>query len=146
MAAYGPVLGLDYGSRRIGLAVSDLEGQFAFPAGHLERKGLKSDLEALRRLIEERGVTRVVVGLPIHMNGRTGPEADAARAFGAALARETGCKVDMLDERWTTLEARRRLRETRRRPRPGELDAAAATLLLQTFLERERAVAGRDEA
>ena len=78
------------------------------------------------------------VGLQ-HMSGRPGPEAEAARAFAALLARELGLPVDTLDERWSTVEAERTLRETgqsRRKRRTGAADTLAATLLLRTFLER----------
>jgi len=145
----GCVLGIDYGSRRIGLAISDPDGVFAFPSGWLERRGGGQDLVALREIVETRGVVQIVVGLPIHMNGREGPEARAARAFAEALGRETGRSVTLLDERWTSREAERALRETgqgraarprsgprRARPARGEVDAAAATLLLRTWLER----------
>jgi putative transcription antitermination factor YqgF len=151
---------------------------FAFPAGALERAGLARDLEALAALIAERGVTRVVVGLPLHMSGRGGPEADAARAFAQALHEATRLPVDLLDERWSSREAERALRETmpsrkrsaqraagersssgprkrsaqraagersssdqRKRSR-GSVDSVAATLLLRTYLERERGGAG----
>jgi putative Holliday junction resolvase len=140
MPGRGPVLGLDYGSRRIGLALSDEDGAFAFPAGVLERRDLERDLAALRALVQERGVTQIVVGLPIHMDGRSGPEAEAARAFAAAVAEATGLDVDLMDERWTTREAERALRATqpRARKRREQVDAAAAAILLRTWLERER--------
>jgi len=140
----GCVLGLDYGSRRIGLAVSDEAGVFAFPAGALERTGLQRDLVALAALIAERGVTRVVVGLPLHLSGRSGPEAEAARAFARALGEATQLPVDLLDERWTTREAERSLRDApgRRKRSRGSVDSVAATLLLRTYLERERRGAG----
>jgi len=138
MTARGAVLGIDYGSRRIGLAVSDPDRIFAFPAGFLERQSRERDLAALRRLAEEREVVQIVVGLPIHMNGREGPEARVARAFAEDLRRETGRSVDLLDERWTSREAERALRDAgRRRPERGDVDAAAATLILRTWLERE---------
>ena len=133
------VLGIDLGRRRIGLAISDASERIALPAGTLESKGRAKDLAAIRALVSERGVRHVVVGLPLHMDGRAGPEAEAARAFAAALAAELALPVDVLDERWSTVEAERALRETgasrRRRPR-GAADALAATLLLRTFLER----------
>ena len=69
------VLAIDYGERRLGLAVSDEAGEHAFPAGTLERRGAKRDLAALRELTVERGVGRVVVGLPLHLDGRAGKEA-----------------------------------------------------------------------
>jgi putative Holliday junction resolvase len=138
-------LGLDYGSRRIGLALSDPDGVLAFPAGCLERKSPEQDLAALRELVEARGVVQIVVGLPIHMSGREGPEARAARAFAETLRRETGRSVELLDERWTSREAERALQAARpgsrraarrSRAKQGEVDAAAATLLLRTWLER----------
>jgi putative Holliday junction resolvase len=135
------VLALDLGSRRIGLALSDAEGVHAFPQGALERAGGDRDLAALRALIEERGVERVVVGLPIHMSGRRGPEARDAEAFAAQLARVAGIPVDTFDERWTTVEADRILRETGRtgkKRRKGEVDAIAASILLRAYLDRER--------
>lgn len=133
------MLGLDFGTRRIGIAVSDPDRTLAFPAGCLDRTGLERDIAALRSLIEEREIAQVVVGLPIHMDGRVGPEAEAARRFARSLAEATGLEVEMFDERWTTVEAERALRGTGRRRRRGAVDAAAATLLLRTYLERLRA-------
>jgi putative Holliday junction resolvase len=133
------VLGIDLGSRRIGLAISDPDGRVALPAGTLESRGRAADLAAIRSFAEERGVRRVVVGLPLHMDGRAGKEAEAARAFADALASATGLPVETLDERWTTREAERTLRDagsTGRRKRRGAADTLAATLLLRTFLER----------
>ncbi len=143
MAAPGPVLALDYGAKRIGMAVSDVDGQFAFPAGVLERCGLARDLEALTAVIREREVARVVVGLPIHLDGRRGPEAEAARRFARAVGNTSGLPVELLDERWTSREAEQALREVqprRKKRQNAKLDAAAAALLLRTFLERERAL------
>jgi putative Holliday junction resolvase len=141
MALRGPVLALDYGARRIGMAVSDDEGEFAFPAGVLERRSLERDLAALAEVIRERAVARVVVGLPLHLDGRSGPEAEAASRFAEAVGEATGLPVEMLDERWTSREAEQALRavQPRRKKREkAKLDAAAAALLLRTFLERER--------
>ena len=145
--ARGCVLGLDYGSRRIGLAVSDEAGLFAFPAGALERTGLQRDLAALSAMIAERGVTRVVVGLPLHLSGRSGVEAEAARAFAAALGEAARVPVDLLDERWSTREAERALRDApgRHKRKRGSVDSVAATLLLRTYLERERRAGGISE-
>jgi len=143
MALPGPVLALDYGARRIGMAISDVEGEFAFPAGVLERRGLSQDLEALKEVVREREVTRVVVGLPIHLDGRRGPEAEAATRFAQAVGEATGLTVALLDERWTSREAEQALREVqprRRKREKAKLDAAAAALLLRTFLDRERSL------
>ena len=96
------ILGLDLGTKRIGVALSDAGGEFAFPNSTLERKGLERDLAALCELCREREVERVVVGLPIHMDGRVGPEAKAAQTFAGRLAEAARLPVDTLDERWTT--------------------------------------------
>jgi putative Holliday junction resolvase len=137
------VLAIDYGQRRLGLAVSDEAGAFAFPAGTLERRGRARDLAALRQLAAERGVERVVVGLPLHLDGRAGPEARAAEAFAADVAQATGLPVETFDERWTTREAERSLREQGLSGRRGHrrreaVDAVAATLLLRSWLAREQ--------
>lgn len=142
MTSSGPVLALDYGTKRIGMAVSDTAGDFAFPVGELERKGPKRDLEALCELARERGVVEIVVGLPLHLDGRAGPEADAAREFAGAVGAATGLPVALLDERWTSREAERAMRESqpkRGKRRAARLDAAAAAILLRTFLAERAA-------
>jgi putative Holliday junction resolvase len=138
MRVRGPVLALDYGTRRIGLAISDAGATFAFPAGFLACRGRERDLAALHELIAERSIRRVVVGLPLHMDGRRGEAAVAAEEFANAIAEVAGLPVELLDERWTTREAERALRESRsgRKKRREAVDSAAATLLLRTYLER----------
>lgn len=135
----GPVLGLDLGERRIGLALSDDQAQIAFPAGYVTREGGEKDLSALAALAEEKGVTRIVVGLPLLLDGRDGSAALAARRFAVALQQRSGLPVELQDERLTTALAERALREApakRRRGRKQVIDAMAATLLLRTWLER----------
>ena len=138
MADSGPILGVDLGSKRIGLAISDTDASIAFPAGNLASRGTVRDLQALSEIIQERGVTRVVVGLPIHLSGRPSAGSVAARKFAEQLARTIGLPVDLLDERWTTRAADLSLGESKRgRKRRGEaVDSVAATLLLRTYLER----------
>jgi len=136
------VLALDLGAKRIGLAVSDAEERIAFPAGALESRGRTRDIAALGELIRERGVGCVVIGLPIHMSGRRGPEAEAAQRFADELGKQASVLVETLDERWTSLEAERSLRElgrTSKKRARGEVDSLAATLLLRAFLERRAA-------
>lgn len=146
MTAQGRFLGLDYGTRRIGLAVSDSEARIAFPERTLERRGARRDVEEICKLVAERGVVGIVVGLPLHMDGRRGPEAEAAEAFARLVGEATGVPVEMLDERWTTVEAERALQESGRKgkKRRAVVDAVAATLLLRTWLERRQALATRD--
>jgi putative pre-16S rRNA nuclease len=140
----GPVLGLDLGARRIGLAVSDAGATIAFPIGALERRSPASDLAALCDLIRERSVTRVVIGLPLHLDGRSGTGADAARRFAATLAEAASLPVSLVDERWTTALAERTLRDAPRghRRRKENVDAVAATLILRTYLEQPAELRG----
>jgi putative Holliday junction resolvase len=132
-------LGIDHGSKRLGLAISDPSGRVALPAGTLPSRGLERDLAAIRRVVEERQVERIVVGLPLHMNGRPGSQAEAARRFAQRLAEELGLPVDTMDERWTTREAERALQATGRKGKKKRavIDSVAAALLLRAYLERE---------
>lgn len=138
------VLGIDYGSERIGLAVSDPAGVLALPAGHLVRTHRAADLAALRDWATGREIDQIVIGLPLHMDGRPGREAEAVLSFAEELRATTSLPIDTIDERWTSQQAERDLRtvqpkRSRRRKRSakGEVDTAAATLILRTWLERQ---------
>ena len=137
-------LGLDLGKKRIGLAISDEDARFAFPAGTLRSTGQKADLAALRELIEEKGIARAVVGLPRHMDGRKGPEAEAAEAFARALADEAHIPVETLDERWTSVEAERSLRAhgSRGKKLKARVDEVAASIILRTYLDLKHTGSG----
>jgi len=131
------VLGIDWGERRIGLAVSDPGGVIATPVGTVVSAGRKKDIAAIRTVVEARGVDEIVVGLPVHMDGRRGEAAEAATRFARALAQSLALPVETLDERWTTAEADRALREggpSGRRKRKESIDSMAATILLRTYL------------
>jgi len=130
-------LALDFGSKRIGLAISDSEGEFAFPKGKLDRKGRKQDLTALCELIESHEIERIVIGIPLHMNGREGVGAEAARSFASDLTEVSGIHVDTLDERLTTVEAERMLQASGRsaRKRKEVIDSVAASIILRTYLD-----------
>jgi putative Holliday junction resolvase len=142
------VLGLDLGSKRIGLAISDPDASIAFPAGCLRSTGRKADVAAITALIREREVGCVVIGLPRHMDGRKGPEAVAAEAFASALRESTGLPVETLDERWTSVEADRALRSQglKSRKRRELVDSVAASIILRTYLDLRRNQRARDEA
>lgn len=133
-------LALDYGERRIGVAVTDPTGVLAQPLETITRKSPASEahLERICALTGEYEVEQIVVGLPLHMDGRAGPEADAARAFGAAVERRTGLPVAFVDERWSSREAERALGDAgvRARDHRGRVDPVAAALILQTYLEQ----------
>ena len=142
----GRILGVDLGTRRIGLAISDPTGTLAGPHGVLERSG---DAEADRRAVvaaaREVGAERIVVGLPRSLSGRDGPAARATRAEVAALEAVAGpdLPIDLHDERFSTVTATRALAASspgrpRRRHRRSGVDAAAAAIILQSYLESRR--------
>lgn len=134
------IIGLDHGSRRVGVAVADTGTGMAFARPAIRRRNLDHDLALVGELCTSEGTNLVVIGLPLNMDGSEGPQAAAARAFGDALAR-IGLRVAYEDERLTSWQAGERLaghgREAKRRT--GELDSAAARLILQQYLDARRA-------
>src|SRR5258708_34346749 len=106
------ILALDYGKRRMGLAVSDELGVTAQGLPTLLRKNTRADLAALARLVQNRSVDRILMGDPLHMSGDAGVQADAARQFGGQLSRYTGKPVQSCDQRLTTAQASPVLRAT----------------------------------
>jgi putative holliday junction resolvase len=133
------VIGLDHGSRRIGIAVGSEETGQAFPRPALMRRSVTKDLERIAAMARAEDTTHVVVGLPRNMDGSEGAQASAARAFGAELS-AIGLEVDFVDEQLTSWQAGDRLAAAGRRPerRTGEKDSAAACLILQEWLDRRR--------
>jgi putative Holliday junction resolvase len=133
-------LGLDLGTRRIGVAVSDELGLTAQPLQTLEPKTEDEALVAIRSLLDRYGVREVVVGLPKNMNGTLGPAAEQALAFAKRLEEGGLAKVTMWDERLTSRAAERLLIEAdvRRSKRKRAVDQMAAVLILQGFLDRSR--------
>ena len=129
------LLGLDHGKRRIGVAIADSETGMAFARTAIQRRNLDHDLALVRELCTSEGVEQVVVGLPLNMDGTEGSQAADARAFGARLS-EAGLAVVFEDERLSSWEAAQRLAAAGRRPdrATGELDSAAARLILQQYL------------
>lgn len=130
-------MGLDLGTKTIGVAVSDELGITAQAVTTVRRQGLARDLAALKALIDERGVTQLVLGLPLNMDGSEGPRAQATRKFGEALEKATGLPLHYQDERLTTVEAERALLEgnVSRARRKEVIDQLAAQLILQGWLE-----------
>jgi putative Holliday junction resolvase len=134
------VLGLDYGSRRIGVAVSDPLGLTVQPLPPIPREGDRKDIAVLARLAAELGVTSVVLGLPLLLNGDEGPAAGRARAFGERMQAETSLPVTMWDERLTSVQSERHLIASgvRRQDRKGIRDSLSAMFLLQSALDSRR--------
>lgn len=131
-------VGIDYGQKRIGIAVSDSKGRIATPADVFVRsKDLESDMVRLRRALEEWEPAAVVVGLPIGLNGESGPSADKVRTFAQQLHRQVGVEVILHDERMSTHQASRQLREANlsEKAQRAVIDAAAAAVILQSWLD-----------
>lgn len=131
------LIGLDHGSRRIGVAIGDMETRLAFARPALPRRNQAADLAALTRLADEEAADRFVIGLPLLEDGSEGAQAAAARTFGALLGEASGRPVAFSDERWTSWQARADLQAAGRRATraSGELDSAAARLILQQYLD-----------
>jgi putative holliday junction resolvase len=138
------LIGLDHGARRIGVAVGDTETGMAFARPAIRRRNLDHDLALVRELCAHEDTRQVVVGLPLNMDGSEGSQAAAARAFGDRLA-AIGLDVSFEDERLSSWEAAERLSAEGRRPSRagGELDSAAARVILQQYLDARRPPAGR---
>jgi putative Holliday junction resolvase len=134
------VAAIDFGRKRIGLAITDADGRGAYPVGILERRSLKEDLDAIRSQLAERRVSRIVVGLPLNMDGTEGPSARAARAFAEHLGTATGVAIEMFDERLTSVEAEERMRDASmsRSGKKAVRDAVAAAVILEGWLESRR--------
>ncbi len=142
------VLGLDLGSQRIGVAVSDAGEVLASPLRTLARSGdRRRDHRAVAALVDEEGAGCVVVGLPLSLDGSHGPAAQAARAEADELAAALDVAVAVHDERLTTVEAHRRLAERGldERARRKVVDQVAAAVMLQAWLDGRRERAGREE-
>jgi putative pre-16S rRNA nuclease len=137
---FGRILGLDVGSRRIGLAVSDLLGITAQGLETLERTKKRQDFERLRAVIREYDVREIVVGLPLRMSGAEGTQSEKMRVFAEELRKKFGLPVHLWDERLTSAEANRFLRETELSiaKRGRAVDRMAAVLILQGWMESRR--------
>ena len=131
------ILGIDFGVRRHGLAISDEMGFTAQPAGLVERRGRDPGLDEIEKIAKEKGAERIVVGLPFHMDGRPGDHYDDVMAFIELLEARLGLPVETIDERLTTVQAERALLQAglSRKKRKGKVDQMAAQLILQSWLD-----------
>ena len=135
------VVGIDLGSRRIGVAVSDGLGLTAQPRATIGRHGGLRDLEAIAHIVREVGAERIVLGLPLDCAGNESDAARRARAFGLKLAAHLGLPVDLIDESFSTVEAEEVLlaADLSRKRRREVVDKVAAAVILQRWLdERHR--------
>ena len=134
------IMGLDYGTKTVGVAVSDPLGITAQAVETIERKSenkLRKTLARIEALVEEYGIEKFVLGFPKHMNNDIGERAEKSLEFGEMLQRRTGLEVVMWDERLTTVEAERTLIESgvRREHRKQFVDQIAAVFILQGYLD-----------
>jgi len=134
------ILAIDYGRKRIGLALSDVLGLTAQPLLTLEHTNRRDDLSRLREICREHGVAHILVGHPLHITGAAGEMAEEAARFAARLKKALGITVELVDERLTTWEAQQTMSETKSpsRRKRRSLDDVAAAVLLRDYLERGR--------
>lgn len=134
----GRLLGIDYGTKRIGIALTDPEGRLAVPWGAVRRRDDRSAVRQIAALAEREGVTAFVVGEPRRLDGTRGEMAERVGRFVERLARTTGLPVETIDESLTSVEAERKLRDSGVDPAsaPERIDALAAQILLQEALDR----------
>jgi putative Holliday junction resolvase len=154
-AATGVILAIDYGKKRLGLALSDEFCVTSRPYATWTRINRRRDLARLRELIREQGVRRVVVGLPLHLDGAPSEMSEEAKSFAVRVEKALGLPVEMMDERLTSWEARGTISNisSRKRARRGSpnrtgaskktpLDDIAAAIMLRDYLDRARARPG----
>jgi len=138
--AIGRVAGIDFGTVRIGVAVSDPDRTIASPLENYTRTSPDQDARHFRRLAEEEGVRLFVVGLPVHLDGRESQKSAEAREFGRWLGEVTGLPVEFYDERFTTAEAEELLlsAELTSKRRKKRRDMLAAQIMLAAYLQSHR--------
>jgi putative pre-16S rRNA nuclease len=134
------IAALDLGARRIGIAVTDADGTSAFPLRTITRsRSFSADVAAIRQTLGSRHIECLVIGLPINMDGSEGPMARHARNFAARIAQTLGVEVKLHDERLSSFEAEKRLGgEVKRGKMKSAIDAMAAMVILESYLETER--------
>lgn len=136
----GRIMGLDIGDKTIGVAVSDIMGITAQGVTTIKRIGKKKDIEAIKKIIEERQVNKIVSGLPKNMNGTVGTQGEKVQKFCELLKEETNLPIEFWDERLSTVAAERSLIEgnVRRENRKKVIDMLAAVIILQGYLDLQR--------
>ncbi len=134
------ILGVDFGDTRTGLAVSDLLGMLANGIGYVNSNYMPKTVQMVAEKAKEHRVSKIVVGLPINMNGTYGPRAEHAKEFAAMLEAETGLPVEMFDERCSTMAAHQilNLTDTRGKKRKAAVDTLSAQIILQNYLDSRR--------
>ena len=134
------ILGIDFGDRKIGLAISDMLGITAQPLLSYRRRNKKEDARFFKRVAAEYDIQEVIVGLPLRMDGSSGTRAEKTRDFAGWLERVLNLPVHLWDERLTTKQADKILREQKLRPKAKKAieDQISAVIILSTYLESRR--------
>ncbi|MBN2028985.1 Holliday junction resolvase RuvX [bacterium] len=143
----GCVLGLDYGRRRIGVAISDDLELTAQPVGTWNNLKWKQVVDRIRTLIEDKGIERVVVGFPLNLHGQKGPSALEVERFVDKLKQHVSIPIILWDERFTSVQSKRTLRMLHQKPsqKKEKIDLIASILLLQNYLDHQKEVTMRDQ-
>jgi putative pre-16S rRNA nuclease len=136
----GRVLAIDFGTVRLGLAISDARQQFASPLANYTRVNADRDLQYLQRVIKDEQIALIVVGLPVHLDGRESQKSAESREFALWLQRAVPVPVTLHDERFTSVEAESQLlsADLTRKQRKARRDMLAAQVLLSAYLESSR--------
>lgn len=136
------ILGIDFGTKRVGLAISDETGTIAQSLDHLVGGSDQTVVRELMRIAAERGVSTIVVGMPLRMNGSPSPQTERTLRFITSLQQATTLPVKRWDERLTTVQAERALLEgnVRRKDRKEKIDKLAAQIMLQSYLDAEQEI------
>lgn len=134
------ILGIDHGNVRTGIAATDEQGMMAFPVMTVTQTYMPKLIAQIAEIIKERNCGLAVVGLPRNMDGTEGSRADECREFAAALSQSTGIKVELIDERLTTVQAARDLTDAGvfGKKRKNSIDTQSAVLILQSYLDKEK--------
>jgi putative Holliday junction resolvase len=130
------IMAIDFGTRRIGLAVSDSLGITAQGLPTIDTRETKDVLSHIHNIVQEKGVEKIVVGMPKNMNGSIGPKGKEVKEFVRKLKRKTGLEIETQDERLTSVQSQKSMREMgTSQKKKGTVDRIAATLILQSYLD-----------
>lgn len=134
------ILALDYGRRRVGVAISDPLGVTAQPAGVMDGRDMEKLIHQISKLIKQKHIEKILLGYPLHMSGETGRGTQRVSQFADRLFKETKIPVKLWDERLTSVQAQNLLHQMGRKPsrNKDKIDTISAVLILQNYLEHQQ--------